>query len=248
MRQEICTNRRRGVVLSDDSDYSGTILADTQNGDSMAGGSPMAFFSLQSQQPAARSFGARPTGRGLLGPRMAAAPIPVFMGRAPGSTAVAVGPGRLSPGAGRPEVANASAVLPASAAALAATSARSDIPGVDRPSSQAAIRGGNRPKPLGDEAATGTPLQLPGVVSGGSTRPGSTRPDATRPGAAAAIRPRTAAVAPAQSVTRPVQTTESKRRQDAAKKRVAAAKKLQEPRSATPKVNAPKVEAPRLRE
>jgi D-alanyl-D-alanine carboxypeptidase len=213
MRQEICTNRRRGVVLSDDSDYSGTILADTQSGDSMAGGSPMAFFSMQSQQAAPRNYAARPSGRGLLGPRVAAAPIPVFMGRAPGSTAVAVGPGTLGPGslsanARRSEVASA---LPASTTALTATS-RGAIPGLERPAAQAAIRAGARPRPLDDEAATDTPLQLNGVISGGA------RPNSPRPAAAAAIRSRTAAVNPAQQPAKAAPVSEAKRKQDAVAK------------------------------
>ncbi len=202
MRQEICVNRRRGVVLSDDSDYSGTILADTQSGDSMAGGSPMAFFSMQSQQPAQRAYGTRPAGgRGLLGPRVVTAPLPVFMGRAPGSTALAMGPG-----ARRPEVASVPGTIPAAVAALTATS-REAVPGMERPAAQAAIRSGPRPRPLDDESGAGTPLQLNGVVSGGP-----------RPGAAAGIRARTAAVNPAQQPAKAVSTSDAKRKREAATK------------------------------
>jgi D-alanyl-D-alanine carboxypeptidase len=233
MRQEICTNRRRGVVLSDDSDYSGTILADTQSGDSMAGGSPMAFFSMQSQQPAQRSYGTRATGgRALLGPRVAAAPIPVFMGRAPGSTALAMGPGARRPESAAPNT------IPASATALTATS-REAIPGLERPSAQAAIRSGARPRPLDDDVAAGSPLQLPGVLSGGP-----------KPGAAAGIRPRTAAVNPAQQPAKAAPTSEAKRKQDAAAKLKADKAKAQKAKATqqAKAKQAPKIDAPKLRD
>jgi len=193
MRREICSGRRRGVVLSDDSDYGGSLLANTAAGESMAGGSALAFFAGQNPQPAQQGFGGQPPGgRAVLGPRVAAVPIPVYLGRAPGSTAVALAPGgrRIAPAtalAGAPAPG-----LPASATALAPAAPptlRGIVPGLeprnDRPASQAAIR----PTAAGDRAKAGEPMQLPGVITRG------TKAAPERPSAASAIRPRPAPVA-----------------------------------------------------
>jgi D-alanyl-D-alanine carboxypeptidase len=202
MRGEICSGKRRGVVLSDDSDYGGSILADSASGDSMGGGSPLAFFSNQNSQPQ-RGYGARSSGgRGILGPRTGISPIAVYLGRTPGSTAVAVGPGGRRTGV----VASAptgNGSIPTSASALAPTGLRTTIPGIssgtgiatapalERPSAQSGIRpNAARPKvqPVpDDEEASGAPLQLPGVITSGP-----------KPGAAAGIRPRQTASAPTE--------------------------------------------------
>jgi D-alanyl-D-alanine carboxypeptidase len=101
MRQAICGRRRPGIILTDDADYGGAILADSFSGESMAGTSAVGFFQVgngsSAFQPgrsgggsAIRSAGG---GRAILGPRVGIAAIPVHLGRAPGSTAVALGPG-----------------------------------------------------------------------------------------------------------------------------------------------------------
>jgi D-alanyl-D-alanine carboxypeptidase len=187
MRSQICSGRR-GVVLADDSDYGGAILADSHSGDSMAAGSPMAFFALQNTASSTRSVRSS-GGRPILGPRSGISPVAIYFGRAPGSTAVALGPG----GARRTQPATASTPveptartapgaipgLPAAASALASTN-RNAIPGLESPASQATIRPGQtriapqRPRPLPAEddkqpdaggRASGAPLQLPGVVT-----------------------------------------------------------------------------------
>ncbi len=199
MRSQICTGRRRGVVLADDSDYGGAILAPTTGGDVMAAaGSPLSFFSLPNSQPqSSYSIGRGTGGRPLLGPRVGITPIAVYLGRAPGSTAVALGPGgrRVSSTAiaATPVQAPSGARgIPASATALAPVGLRTNVPGLEpaleRPASQAGIRPGRaqpaQPRANDDEATT-SPLQLPGVITNGP-----------RPGAAAGIRPRQAAAAP----------------------------------------------------
>jgi D-alanyl-D-alanine carboxypeptidase len=187
MRSQICSGRR-GVVLADDSDYGGAILADSHSGESMAAGSPMAFFALQ--QPSAQTRGSTVRssgGRPILGPRTSFSPIAIYYGRAPGSTAVALGPGGR-----RAQPQNtAQEALPASASAIAPTG-RGSVPGLEptqnsgvrnlgarelgagqigapkaaaaprpsTPASQAAIRPKAEPK---DDNAVGAPLQLPGV-------------------------------------------------------------------------------------
>jgi D-alanyl-D-alanine carboxypeptidase len=209
MRSQICTGRRRGVVLADDSDYGGAILANSQSPDSMAGGSPLAFFSTQSNAPQ-RSYGIGSSGgRAILGPRVGITPVAVYLGRAPGSTAVALGPGARQAAPVSVAQPQAAPGVPASATALAPAGLRSTIPGLEpreqlRPAQQAGIRpaGQQQPalrppaRPDGEEAA-GEPLQLPGVITNGP-----------RPGAQAAIRPRQAA-APSQpkAADRKKQTT-----------------------------------------
>ena len=193
MRSQICNGRRRGVVLTDDSDYGGAILAGgaASNGDAMAAaGSPLSFFSLPSAQPQPSYSIGRTTGAGrfALGPRVGVVPVPVYFGRAPGSTAVALGPGAR-------RATDTASSIPASATALAPTGLRSGVPGLDamstqRPAAQAAIRPGRTPaapKAEDGEAEAGVPLQLNGVVTG------------ARPGAQAAIRPRTATPAKAEA-------------------------------------------------
>ncbi len=184
MRSQICTGRRRGVVLADDSDYGGAILAGgaSSNGDAMAAaGSPLSFFSVPSAQPQQSYSIGRSTGAGrfALGPRVGVTPVPVYLGRAPGSTAVALGPGARRPS-------ETATTIPASATALAPAGLRTPVPGLEplseRPASQAAIRPGRAgapPRQDDREAASGAPLQLNGVVNTGP-----------RPGAQAAIRPR----------------------------------------------------------
>ncbi|MFM9974221.1 MAG: serine hydrolase [Beijerinckiaceae bacterium] len=195
MRNEICgSGRRKGVILADDSDYSGSLIADSVGGESMAGGSALAFFATQSTPAVQRSVGVRSTsGRAVLGPRTGITPVAVYLGRAPGSTAVALGPGgrRTQPvSVAATPPAGGIPGLPASASALAPTGLRTSVPGFETPASQAAIRPAAAraasPQPTEQRnapAGNGPPLQLPGVITSGP-----------KPGAAAAIRPRQAAV------------------------------------------------------
>ncbi|MGL5136677.1 MAG: serine hydrolase, partial [Beijerinckiaceae bacterium] len=197
MRGEICSGRRRGVVLADDSDYGGAIFADTASqGDSLGAQSQTSFFLLQAGAQASPSYGIRSSNaRTLLGPRSGVVPIAVYLGRAPGSTAVAVGPGARAVQAA---VASAPPIrpgavpgLPDSASALAPVGIRQTLPETEvRPAAAAAIRPASAPaaaarEPVKAEAeeARGEPLQLPGVITTGP-----------KPGAAAGIRPRTAAL------------------------------------------------------
>ncbi len=187
MRSQICTGRRRGVVLADDSDYGGAILAGGAAGGSdavAAAGSPLSFFSVPSAQPQQSYSIGRTTaaGRFALGPRVGVTPVPVYFGRTPGSTAVALGPGARRPN-------ETAATIPASATALAPAGLRAPVPGLEplseRPASQAAIRPGRAAAPARQgesDGEAGVPLQLNGVVNTGP-----------KPGAQAAIRPRPAA-------------------------------------------------------
>jgi D-alanyl-D-alanine carboxypeptidase len=209
MRSQICSGRRRGVVLADDSDYGGTILAGADGPDAMAGGSPLAFLSQSSAAAPRpqRSFGISSAGgRAILGPRVGVVPEQIYLGRAPGSTAVALGPGART---AAPVAAAASAAavpgLPASATALAPAQLRATLPPAEqRPAQQAGIRAGAAPsakRPEG-QAAAGAPLQLPGVITNGP-----------RPGAQAAIRSR--APAAAASTRQPPKAQQQERKQAA---------------------------------
>jgi D-alanyl-D-alanine carboxypeptidase len=195
MRSQICTGRRRGVVLADDSDYGGAILASNSGPDAMAAASPLAFFSQTSAAPA-RTYGISSSGgRAILGPRAGIVPQQIYLGRAPGSTAVAMGPGGVrAPAAAAPSAAPG---LPASATALAPNQLRTSLPAEEsRPAQRAGIRPGGQPPPAAAESspvenqpaerAANAPMQLPGVITNGP-----------RPGAQAGIRPRQAA-SPAQ--------------------------------------------------
>jgi D-alanyl-D-alanine carboxypeptidase len=252
MRSQICSGRRRGVVLADDSDYGGAILSPSTGGDSMAtNGSPLSFFSLPNAAPAQRSYAiGRSAGRAALGPRIGITPVAVYMGRAPGSTAVALGPGgrRVAPTAVASSPSQGTVPgIPASATALAPAQLRGAVPGLEtrpdarpeRPASQAAIRPGSaqpsrqpaaRPD---DEEAAGAPLQLPGVITNGP-----------RPGAAAGIRPRQTATAPA-TPQRPAQAkaTDTRRTAQAAPK-VKADPKSAEAKSKVPPRAVPKKKQP----
>ncbi len=202
MRSEICSGRRRGVVLADDSDYGGSIFADSASGDSMGAGSPLAFFSQQVSTPQ-RGYGVRSSGRGLLGPRSGITAVSVSLGRTPGSTAVAMGPGgrRAAPtpvqtaAPARPPQGSIPG-LPASASALAPAglrgsdsgSASSSVPGLEtgaplRPASAAAIRPATSQRLTSGDGAVAAPLQLPGVITS-APKAGNQRPSA-----AAGIRP-----------------------------------------------------------
>ncbi len=227
MRSQICTGRRRGVVLADDSDYGGAILSGggSSGGDVMAAaGSPLSFFSVPSAQPQpsysiGRSAGA---GRFALGPRVGVTPVPVYLGRTPGSTAVALGPGARRP-------TEAAGAIPASATALAPSGLRAPVPGLEplsqRPAAQAAIRPGRSPAPQPqDEAAAGAPLQLNGVVN-----------DGARPGAQAAIRPR-----PATAERPPARTQAGKQQPAKAEPARAQGAKAQPPKAQAAKVQPPK--------
>ncbi len=226
MRSQICTGRRRGVVLADDADYGGAILADTSGPEGMIGASPLAFFSQAPGQPTTRRFGVTSGGRAILGPRAPAVPVPIYYGRAPGSTAVALGPGA------RPSPTPATAVaqprpgavpgLPSSATALAPAQLRATLPTSERPAQQAGIRpGGQRPQPApaesdAEEKTANAPLQLPGVITSGP-----------RPGAQAAIRPRQAAPATTQARTPP----KAQQRQAAQTPKAQAPKAQQRPQA-----------------
>lgn len=152
MRNEICRKGRQ-LYLGEEEDNGGAIAA--QQNDS---GSVYAMMNPVQSTSAARSVGGTsPTGRATLGPRADLIPISVHLGRAPGSTEVARGPGN---GALMPKSATAFAPPPRAAAQPVATRAVAPA----------------RPQPLDDEApapaqrsatapATGAPLQLPGVIT-----------------------------------------------------------------------------------
>jgi D-alanyl-D-alanine carboxypeptidase len=243
MRSQICSGRRRGVVLADDSDYGGSIFADSASGDSMGAGSPLAFFSMQGGTPQ-RGFGVRGSGRGLLGPRTGITPISVSLGRKPGSTAVAMGPGgrRVAPATAQAAAPQQQGIIPASASALAPAGLRGaasgSVPGLERPSSAAAIRPAGsqqartapRPQQAEDDDAVAAPLQLPGVITSGP-----------RPSAAAGIRTRQAAVK--QPDTRQAQPAADKKRAVQSAKATppkATPAKASAPKSASAKATAPK--------
>jgi D-alanyl-D-alanine carboxypeptidase len=188
MRGQICSGRRRGVTLADDSDYGGAIFADTSSGENMGAGSPLAFFATQGGGNTTRSYGApRSSGRSMLGPRSGISPVAVYLGRAPGSTAVAIGPGGRSIATSAAATSQAAAPrgggaipgispgIPDRATAIAPTGLRTGVPGLDdqRPAAAAAIRPAAAPVqpppqpavPRRDDnnEAAGTPLQLGGV-------------------------------------------------------------------------------------
>jgi D-alanyl-D-alanine carboxypeptidase len=228
MRGQICSGRRRGVVLADDSDYGGAIFADSSSGDnSMGAGSPLAFFASQNSG-SARTYGApRTSGRSLLGPRSGVSPVAVYLGRAPGSTAVAIGPGGRSVATSTAATSQASAPrggaipgIPDRATAIAPTGLRTGVPGLDdqRPAAAAGIRpaapvpppraatpGPQNPQQAaparGEEsdAPAGAPMQLGGVNTQSSA------------GSQAAIRPRASAPATRPQAQRP-QTAQSNQR------------------------------------
>jgi D-alanyl-D-alanine carboxypeptidase len=206
MRGAICTRRRRGIVLADDSDYGGAILGDSSSGESMGAGSPLAFFAGAAASGPARSFGVRSSGgRAILGPRQGITPIAIYYGPAPGSTAVALGPGgrRLTPSTPQPATATA-ATTPARSIPARALPGQA-IPGItDRATAlaptQPAIRSPaeaariapkvepakatpSRTPAREDDEEIGQPMQLPGIQAPrGSAAP-------ARPSAKAAIRP-----------------------------------------------------------
>jgi len=240
MRGEICTGRRRGVVLADDSDFGGAILSGggAQNGgDAMASaGSPLSFFSLPAAQPQPQqsyAIGRSAGGRFALGPRVGVTPVAVHFGRAPGSTAVALGPGaRRAPESG--------AAIPASASALAPASPRPAVPGLEalgqRPAAQAAIRPGRQQPADAADAEASAPLQLNGVAPGGA-----------RAGAQAAIRPRAVPVAraaerPAGAKAQPVKAQQSKAQQAKAQQAKVQQAKAQQAK-AQPRKRPPKAKA-----
>jgi D-alanyl-D-alanine carboxypeptidase len=215
MRSQICTGRRRGIVLADDADYGGAILGGSTGPDAMAGGSPLAFFSQTSAAPAPRTYGVSSSGgRAILGPRVGIVPQQIYLGRAPGSTALAMGPGARNVPPAAAATAAAVPGLPASATALAPSQLRTSSPSDDaRPAQRAAIRPGAQPSAQTEsepaERAANAPLQLPGVITNGP-----------RPGAQAAIRPRQAAPAAeraapkAQQQQKKQQTAQSGRKAD----------------------------------
>lgn len=220
MRSQICTGRRRGVVLADDTDYGGAILAGSTGPDAMAGGSPLAFFSQSSPQPVARSYGISSSGgRAVLGPRVGIVPQQIYLGRSPGSTAVAMGPGARPAPSAVTQVAAPAAVpgLPASATALAPAQLRtSPLPDETRAAGRGAIRPGAQPQQAepsseAGERAASAPLQLPGVITNGP-----------RPGAQAAIRPRQATPAAQRSVPNAQQSPQKKQQAAQAGRKVDA--------------------------
>jgi D-alanyl-D-alanine carboxypeptidase len=214
MRSRICSGRR-GVILADDSDYGGAILADSHSGDSMAAGSPMAFFALQQPSANTRGVSIRSSGgRAILGPRASMTPIAIYYGRAPGSTAVALGPGGR-----RSQPVAAQDTLPASASAIAP--AGRPVPGLapgqnlgtntlgagqigapraaaaprpNTPASQASIRPKEEPK---SDRTVGAPLQLPGVsTTAPKANPKAQKAQAAAPKATTADKKNSAQAAP----------------------------------------------------
>lgn len=189
MREEICRRGRSGVVLSDDAENDGAIFqqdVNTQMGDS--NDTVYAVFRpSQPSAPAGRSVGSRSaSGRPVLGPRAEFEPIPVYLGRAPGSTAVAMGPR------------DAAKPISAAAAIPAATAAFAPLPGFGANAAPPIRTFGPtaRPSAPGQAIAipaTGQPLQLHGAIAPGATgaqRPklGAIQPTGARPARADAPR------------------------------------------------------------
>jgi D-alanyl-D-alanine carboxypeptidase len=164
MRDEICRRGRSGIVLSDDAENDGAIFqqdVSTQMSDSS---NPVyaLYRSGEPSAPAGRSVGARSaTGRPVLGPRADFEPLTVYLGRAPGSTAVAMGPRSTE------RATATAAAIPASTAAFA------PLPGFGanaappiRTFGPAPVRAANpaQPAPI---PAVGQPLQLHGAITSG---------------------------------------------------------------------------------
>jgi len=172
MREEICRKGRQ-LYLGEDDDSGGAISM--PNVDS---GSVYAVMMPQTSGSARSVGGASPGGRATLGARAELPAIDVHLGRAPGSTEVARGPGNGA------MVAPAAAFAPLPSAATAAAAAIT-APVV-------------RPRPVGvtaegdgKTAAVGAPLQLPGVITTASPGAIGLRGGAQRnaqPAASGAIR------------------------------------------------------------
>lgn len=188
MRQEICRKGRR-IPLGEDEAEGAISYATFDSGsdrDSMSLLIP-GLARSSPQSGAARSVGAREaSGRVVLAARAELPTIPVYLGPAPGSTALARGPGSAP-------------ALPAAASAFAATPPRQ--PGIspalpETPARAVARNPGQisaEPNFIARESAPtggGAPLALPGAISARGTAAAE-----PRPASAAGLR------------TRPVSTT-----------------------------------------
>lgn len=166
MRQDIC-GRGRQIAFEDDDGGKAISLPITAGNDNASVFGAM----MPSPMPGASSSvgGKAANGRAVLGPRADLPPILVYLGRAPGSTEMARGPGKTQ-------------TLPKAATAFAP-------PPPARPSE----------KKERENAATGAPLQLPGVITEPAPRTTGLRTTArnAEPKAApGAIRARTTAEPP----------------------------------------------------
>ena len=225
MRNEICRKGRQ-LFLGEEEDTGGAIAIPQTDSSSV-----YALMNPVQTPSAARSVGSASTGRPMLGARADLIPIPVSLGRTPGSSEVARGPGN-------------GAVMPRTATAFApARAAPAPQPAA------AAIRAPARPQPVeGSETeptpqrATGSPLQLPGVFT--STAPGAIglrtpAPGAIRPGAKAAVQAPKAGAITAKAADK--KTTPGKIAAAPTKAKVAAAKVTTtkiDPKKAQPKKKA----------
>lgn len=216
IRNDVC-RRGRQVYLGEEEDTGGAISAPASDGASVyAVMNPV-------QTSAARTVGGTTAnGRAMLGPRADLVPIPVSLGRAPGSTEVARGAGN-------------GAMMPRSATAFAAPKAQ-PVAAARQPGA-IAQPAPNRPQPLDDtdtadaqdQKTANAPLQLPGVITtaapgaiglraaGAAPRttpaaPGAIR--AARPapktGAPATRLPETASLASAKAPATPAKTAQAK--------------------------------------
>lgn len=187
MRQEICRKGRRIPLGEEESDAA---ISFTAVGDEAL--SPTSFFlGTSGNAPltggsSARRVGSRaPSGRVVLGPREPLETIQVYLGRAPGSTEVARGPGV------RPAATDVAKALPPATQAFTATAPAAGAPSGAAPVAEAATsnlgaipRRESAPTP----AAASAPLALPGAITSGRT----TAVAPSRPASAASIRARPA--------------------------------------------------------
>ena len=168
MRTEICRKGRQ-LFLGEEEDTGGAIAMPQADSSSV-----YAVMSPAPTTAAARSVGSASTGRATLGPRADLIPIAVSLGRTPGSSEVARGPGNGAVGAR-----TATAFAPARA-----TPAPAPAPVAARVPAQ--------PQPVDEDdqpparPAAGAPLQLPGVfTSAGAVGLRTPAPGAIRAGGAA---------------------------------------------------------------
>lgn len=201
-RAEICG--RRGPPVAEEED-AGTALAFSSN----APDRPDMVIAGGYRSGQALNVGQRVGGRIALGPRDNFDPVPVYLGRAPGSTEIARRPGEANaPG-------NATAFAPASASRATGTAAPLALTGTAplRPGAAGRIGQGHSAQP----------------------RPASGASLATR----SAPRPQAAAARPAETprvATRPAATDPGKAKaQAAAEKKKAAARKKETPKQGQPR-------------
>ena len=171
MRDSIC---RKGKLPNLEEDDGGSISVP------MADSGSVYAVMMPQQTSAARSVGSAATGRAQLGPRAELAAIEVYLGRSPGNTEVARGPGNAAVGA-RSASAFAAArpaapvAVPAAIAAVPAGRRPIGAGNAPAPTVAGVLGGGQpaaRPKVMTEDEENdifpkeGAPLQLPGLLTG----------------------------------------------------------------------------------